>query len=822
MRDDRAKLAGKLDFRKPQTRDDSSEEERLTSLADAVARGVDVNWNDVAAENFGAESRAVIEELRALAELRQANVKSASAGSSSFDLPTPAESNTWGPLEIIREIGRGTFGTVFLAWDPRLDREVALKVLDETRGTDSIDQAAAVAIDEGKHLARVKHANVVSVYSAGRFKGKLGVCMEFVKGLTLQQIVEAQGAFGAHEAVLIGVQLCGALAAIHHKGLLHCDVKAQNVIREVGGRIVLMDFGAAALLTSNQHSSRRTRGTPSYLAPEVLEGGVPTVSSDLYSLGVLFYYLVTGDYPVTANSLAGLRDAHASHRRRLLRDVRPDLPSSFVRIVDEVIARDPENRPQSAGAIESMLQKATGRAVQRGPAAPLAQSVAVLPFVDMSPTKSLEYFCDGIAEEVINILTPVPGVRVIARGQAFQFKNKPCDLEQIAATLDVGTVLEGSVRAAGDQLRIMATLVDATSGYQLWSQRFDRSLDDTFAVQDEIAAAVVSAVGAQARRRSARGEAYNFYLQGRHFWNKRTESSLHRSAVCFRKAIEKDPGYAEAHAGLAEAYATLGLYGALAPGDVMPKAQEEAQKAIDLTGTLSGPIVTMACIKGVYEWAWADAEREFQRALELNPRHPDAYHWYAINYLVPLGRFDEASQMLKDAADADPLSTPIRVSCGLLRYFSRQYVEALKELRYSLELDPDSATSQMFIGLTLAELGRFDEALPELEEADGRAASPEMTAAIGYVHARAGRHDEARRALDTLLARSRERYVSASLMAQVHAGLGETARALDYLTQASEERAADLAWLRVRPVFDTLRKEGRLVSLIAQVFHQPA
>jgi serine/threonine-protein kinase len=644
--------------------------------------------------------------------------------------------------------------------------------------------------------------------------------MELIKGRTLREIVDAQGPFGAQEALVFGLDLCRALAAVHRAGLIHGDVKAQNVMREEGGRIVLMDFGAAALLTRDQYFFGQRHGTPVYLAPEVLEGCAATVQSDLYSLGVLLYYLVTGEYPVAGRSPDDLREAHAHRHRRLLRDVRPDLPSSFVRVIDDAMAASPVERPGSAGAMELLLQGATDRSFRPQPDPPLAHSVAVLPFVDLSPTKSLEYFCEGIAEEIINILTRVSGVRVVARGSAFRFKDG-ADVRTVATALNVGTVLEGSVRAFRDELRIIATLVDATSGYQLWSQRFDRRLADVFAVQDEIAAAVLSAIGVQIGNRSARGDAYSFYLEGRHYWNKRTESSLQRSVTSFQTAIEKDPDYAEAHAGLAEAYATLGLYGALPPHEIMPKAKAAAREAIDLVEALSGPYVTLGCVTGVYDWAWSDAERHFQQSILFNPRRPDSHHWYAINYLVPIKRFDDARRELNEAAEADPLSTPIRVSCGLLGYFSGRYDEALQDLRRSLDLDPGSATARMFIGLTHAELGGFDEAIRELQTALALSASPEISAALGYVFARAGSVDRARDELGKLLLVANQRYVSSSLVAQIHAGLGDTVPALDWLARAGAERAADLAWLRIRPVFKGLQREGLFESLVEKI-GQPA
>jgi TolB-like protein/Flp pilus assembly protein TadD len=705
-------------------------------------------------------------------------------------------------------------------------------------------------VNEGRLLARIRHPNVISVFGADVFEGFVGIWMELVNGKTLKDFQQEHGTYSSQEAVLIGVDLCRALAAVHRVGFVHRDIKAQNVMREAGGRIVLMDFGAAGITHVGPAAVMSIKGTPLYLAPEVLEGDPSTVQSDLYSLGVLLYYLVSGEFPVTGRSLDELRTAHARRRRRLLRDVRPDLPFAFVRAIDDATAAEPHQRPDSAGAMEVLLERVAGHAITsprrdrsyRSPTRGLPdashghdadvdqrRSIAVLPFVDISPDRNLEYFCDGIAEEIINALTTVAGLRVVASGSAFKSHGKAHDVRLVGSMLNVGTVLEGSVRASGNRLRVISRLTDAADGHQLWSERFDRSLDDIFEVQDEIARAAVKALGVRLTAGTQHGavapgtpstrdlDAYKAYLKGRHYWNTRTEHGLHRSATYFQAAVEQDPGYADAYAGLAEAQATLGLYGVLAPHDVMPRARTAAQSAIDILDTLSSPFATLGCVAAVYDWAWADAERHYRRAIALNPDQAAAHHWYAINHLVPLGRFDEAAAALRRAVDADPLSTPIRVSVGLTHYFAHDYAKAEGELRDSFELDAGSATARLFLGLTLVEMGRFDDAVRELETAKQLSGSPEMTAALGYACARARAVDRAAEALGELTTLAERRYVSASLIAQLHAGLGDTAAALDWLDRAVDAHAADLGWLNVRPVFAGLRSEPRFKAVLARL-----
>ncbi len=760
-----------------------------------------------------------------------------------LNVPAAGEPKSWRHLKIRGALGGGAFGTVFRAWEPRLEREVALKLLHH------LDPAAEDAVvEEASLLARVHHPNVVAILGADRSEGCAGLWMELINGRTLKEIQDQSGPCSAEEATVYGLDVCRALAAVHLAGLVHRDVKAQNVMREAGGRVVLMDFGAAATGTG---SGTTIRGTPFYLAPEVLQGEAPTVQSDLYSLGVLLFYLVSGDFPVLGNSLDSLREEHRHGRRRLLRDLRPDLPAAFVRMVDAALSARREERPATAGAMEALLESTLGRdsvASRAGsgaapqPSGRAQQSVAVLRFVNMTVDKNLEFFCDGVAEEIINALTTVPGLRVMPAASAFRFTSGAADLREVGARLDVGTVLEGSVRVSGDRIRVISRLISTADGSQLWSQRFERPLGEIFDIQDEIATATVNAIGVRLVRDQGRGamdaglmraedgnasrpiasrtrdaEAYTLYLKGRHCWNQRTEGGLHKSAAYFEKAVARDPEYADGYAGLAEAYTTLGLYGVLAPHETMPKGRAAAHRAIALGSSQASPYATAGCIASVYDWLWPDAERQYLRAIDLSPQQPVAHHWYAINYLVPRQRFAEADKELRYAVDADPLSMPIHISVGLTSYFARDYLKAEQQFNGSFELDPASAPARLFLGLTLVEIGRFDEAVRELETAIQLAGSPEMIAARGYAFARAGASARAREALGALITMSGNRYVSASLVAQVHAALGEPTPALDWLERAADAHAADLAWLRVRPVFDTLRGEARFGAILERV-----
>ena len=417
----------------------------------------------------------------------------------------------------------------------------------------------------------------------------------------------------------------------------------------------------------------------------------------------------------------------------------------------------------------------------------------------------------------------------MGRSSTFAFKGSARSAQEVGATLGVASVLEGSVRASGDALRVISRLVDASDGGQIWSERFDRRLDDVFAVQDEIAGAVAAALGFRAqhgspaaavplgRSRTRDGEAYTMCLKGRYCWNQRTEAALRKAAEYFRAAVERDPMYAEAHAGLGEALTTLGLYGVSPPREVMPAARQSAFRATALDPNLSAAHAVVGCVTAVYDWNWVDAEATYKHAIHLDPDAPAAHHWYAINFLVPLGRFEEAAKELRRAARADPLSMPVRMSVGLMNYFAHHFAQAERDLRECLDIDAGAAAARLFLGLSLVEMGQPDAAIRQLEMARDLSPSPEMAAALGYAYAYANQTDRARHELDHLVKLSAERFVSPSLVAQVHAGLGETSNALDWLEKAMHLRSSDLAWLATRPVFDTLRTDPRFSRLLSTV-----
>ncbi|MCZ6877960.1 MAG: tetratricopeptide repeat protein, partial [Acidobacteria bacterium] len=432
-----------------------------------------------------------------------------------------------------------------------------------------------------------------------------------------------------------------------------------------------------------------------------------------------------------------------------------------------------------------------------------------------------DYFCDGLAEELIGALAKLQGLRVAARTSAFRFRGAELDIREIGRQLNVGTILEGSLRKAGDRLRIGIQLINVENGYPLWSERFERKLDDVFQIQDDISRAVVEELkiallgGGDPKlfpTPPKNVRVFELYLKGRFCWRKRTEEGFKQSVKHFKEALEQDSDYALAYAGLAASYETLSIYGLESPELVMPQAKSAAERALSIDERLALARVSLGCVRSIYERDWAAAESDFREAIEIEPRNEHAHHGYALYYLIPLGRFDEARSELKLAQELDPLNLIINASVGLPFYFECRYDEAIEEYLYTLEIDPNYGMARYFLGQAYAQKGMYRQAITELERAVLLAqGTPESMAALGHAHAIAGNQNKAQELLGEL--EQMTRYVSPVLIAQIHAGLDQKDQALECLEEAYRIRATDLIWLKVRPVFDSIHSDPRFDEL---------
>ena len=813
-----------------------SQEDGLLQLAGAVADGSAIDWAHAESSAEAGAERDVIRQLRQLAGVRAA---------------ARAQGAAWGALEIRGEVGKGSFGTVYRAWDTRLEREVALKLLDAGRAASS----ATTVIKEGRLLAQIRHPNVVTVYGADAVEGRVGLWMEFGSGRTLKEIVQEHGPFGAHEAAIVGRDLCRALAAVHKAGFVHRDIKAQNVMREAGGRTVLMDFGAGE--AANTVETSPLSGTPAYLAPEVLAGGAPSIHSDLYSLGVLLYFLVSGEFPVTGSSLDEIRAKHAAGRGTPLRDVRPELPAAFLRAVDRATAPNPADRPETAGAMAALLDSAldleraealaaeapvprpstpartlSRRMVLAGAAAvvmlvtaivfmvtsgvlsgpPAVRSIAVAPFEVGNAAADWRALASALAGDLASALD---GPGLLVKGQEFP-AQQGTDAVTLAEQMGVDAVVQGSVRVEDDRLSVDVGLIQAKSGRELWRRAYERRTADAASLPRLIAADLAESLNLSDRRSEPAGQAvdlaaYGHYARARELAEERTGEALSRASEQLEAAIAQQPDYAAAWAALADVWIARGAFGIVPPRDVGAKAREAALRALDLDPQLADAHTSLAFLAYFHDWNWAAADERFKRALALNPNYAAAHHWYA-DFLNSQGRFDEANQHIHTAVALEPLSLLFERDVAWHLFFQRRYGDAVQHLRATLVDTPGYGPARSLLGRALIQQGMYDEGIAELRRLDLNAAV--NLAMLGYAYAAAGRRSEA---IEVLVRLRTTDYTSPYSIALVHAALGDGDRALDELEQAYAQQDQTLVNVNVDPRLDTVRHEPRLQALIRRM-----
>jgi serine/threonine-protein kinase len=740
--------------------------------------------------------------------------------------------------QIISKLAAGGMGSVYKAIDMRLARRVALKFLP--RSLHENEAARARFILEAQTASALDHPNICTIYDIDETRGgEIFMAMAFYEGETISQMIRHQP-LPANQAASIAAQVAEGLAAAHQHGIVHRDVKPANVVVTPEGQVKILDFGIAKLVGDSTGDDGLV-GTAVYMSPEQLTGREVDHRSDIWSLGVLLFQMLAGDIPYFGDSPEEVLEAIRSGNREPLTVSEPE-NSRLARIFELSMASDPDHRYQDVAEMRNDLQAVATLQDTMPPVIThdrRVPSIAVLPFADHSPEQDQDYFCTGLAEEIIHVLTRVGNLRVTSRSSAY-YSGKNEDLRLLGRQLRVNSVLEGSVRRDEKRLRIAARLVRTGDGSYLWSGRYDRELRDVFAVQEEIAAMIVEALKpalmegeappqpAEVRTSEPPTEsfdAYLHYLKGRYLWNKRTHKELTRGIEHFEEAILLESRYARAYAGLADSYAMLGIYGYMPPHDVMPLAKTAAERALAINDRLAEVYTSRACARAVYDWDFKGAGEDFRRAIELDPNYATAYQWRAMNYLIPQGRFAEAFDALDQASSLDPLSLTIATSRGLLYYYYRRFREAVEEFRKALEIDEGFEPAHVFLGQVYDQQGRYEEALEELQQASSISGGrPDITVALGHAHAQLGNPDQARRFLDDLLAEAERNYVSPAVIAQVHAALGEREAALAALARAREVHAADLLWIGVNPAFDPLHDEPAFRALLQEIgleVHEP-
>ena len=843
-----------------------SDERALARLAESVADGASIDW-DAAERSVMAREQRLVRHLRLVDRISTVyrTLPDDSADADATNVPEPT-GERWGRLIVLEPIGAGTSCEVFRAWDTNLHRDVALKLLHDDGVREDAKQRV---LDEARRLAKVEHPHVVPVYGAEEHDGRVGLWMQWVRGESLDRQLEARGSFDAAEAAQIGQAVCAAVGAVHGAGLLHRDIKAQNVMRDSGGRVVLMDFGTGEPLRATGGSNRLV-GTPLYLAPEIFAGRQASVRSDLYSIGVLLFHLVTGRFPVSGDSMESLVAAHARRDAPRLREFRTDLPPAFLAVVEKALEPDPARRFATAGEMESALWQALqeprdtalslATTVRRtpgwafaaaaailcvltlaliiwtrvGPAtATLATRVAVLPFTVSSESPETAALAHVLTDHLIATLGEVDSLRVIAPASVSGFADRSQAPATIAAALGVDLLLQPRLTIEGHgqsrRVRVDANLLNG-AGKTLWTRTFVRELGAVDTLNASIAREVASTVRTSMSSASARRLASNretsqavveAYYQGLHHLKQTSSDHTRLALESFERAIELDREYAPAFAAMARTYVDLGLVGEISHAEARARASVHVDRALALDPESAEAQTARADLKFYYDWDWNGADHAYQRAIDFNVSSERALTQYS-RYLAAAGRLKDAVEYAVRAREIDPLSSSSASTLALAYLFSRDYAAALRATDDAQRLSPGSSGVRIIRSRILAASGATDEALTSAREALNLSTGPfpGWRAHVISLEARLGPRDAALAAAQSLageLQRSKER-MGPEHFAYIYLGLSDVTKALDLFEQAVDERSVDVLWLAVDPRVDSLRGEPRFERVLARLW----
>jgi eukaryotic-like serine/threonine-protein kinase len=773
---------------------------------------------------------------------------------------------------IIEQLGAGGMGVVYRAQDTRLGRSVALKFLPESWVS---EEAARERFQrEARAASSLNHPHICTIYDVGEFEGRPYLVMELLEGETLAQRLRG-GALTNAELLDFGIQVLDALAAAHSRGIVHRDIKPANIFVTANRQIKILDFGLAKMTapaaggrdagaaepgaTETMRvepltSAGTVMGTVAYMSPEQVRGEDLDARTDLFSSGAVMYEMATGS-PAFSGKTPGVIFNAILAQTPTPTQINPGIPGGLTRIIDKALAKDRDLRYQSAADMRAdfeRLKREPGGSTASRPrrwrkarwwiysAAALVavtagsyvllysshgiDSVAVMPFTNASGNPNVEYITDGITESIINSLSQLPDLTVISRASVFRYKGRDQDPKRVARDLGVRAVLLGRVLQMGDDLAISAELVEGRNNRQIWGQQYHRKLADLTTLEGEIAGEISGTLrrklsAALSRPATGNAEAHQLYLRGRYYWNKWTEAGIRKGIEYYQQAIDRDPNYALAYAGLADAYSSLGSFGigVLVPREAMPKAEAAARKAIDLDESLGEGHAALALARYSYDWDWPGAETEYRRALQLNPNSAIAYHWYS-HYLMAMGRTAESLEASQRAYKLNPIDVEMGVHLQWHYYYAREYDRMLEEGRKTLDMDPNFGETHWFLGVAYEEKSMYKQAIEQLQRA--RELSPDRTffvCELSHAYAVTGERARATQLLDELKRRSGERYVAAFGIAIIYSGLGDQNATLAWLEKAFDERDSQMTLLKVEPHFDALRPAPAFQDLVHRV-----
>ncbi|HWQ33487.1 MAG TPA: protein kinase [Blastocatellia bacterium] len=776
----------------------------------------------------------------------------------------PAAGSRLGRYEIIAPLGAGGMGEVWRARDTRLDREVAIKVLpaEFARDADRLHRFE----QEARAASALNHPNILTIYEIGAEQGIHFIATEFIAGETLRERLSA-GPLSPLEALDVAVQVAGALQAAHAAGIVHRDIKPENIMLRPDGYVKVLDFGLARVAERGRFQSDpesptiiraetipgTVMGTAHYMSPEQARGLKVDGRSDIFSLGIVLYEMLTGVLPFSGPTMSDVLVAILQGEPEPLQRRVPSVSGELEACVMKALKKSSDERWQTISVMLDELKRQrqrlefqsnataiwyTGQTISelsQTSAAPAStarrtrirraiDSLAVLPLVNESADQNLEYLAEGITESIINSLSQLPKLRVTPRSAVFRYCGRTVDPQQAGQELGVRAVLSGRMLQHADQLIIRVELTDVARASHLWGDQYRRRITDIFQLQEELAQDIseklrLKLTGEEKRRLVRRytdnTEAYHLYLKGRHYTTtRRTEEWIRKGIEHFQQAIDLDPNYALAYAGLADAYAFLASStGGWPPRQAYPKAIAAAQKALALDDSLAEAHCSLGFSHLLFNWNFAEAEREFKRAIELNPGYANAHDGYGF-YLKATAQHEAAIRECERAAELDPLSLFAALSRGWAFYFARRFDRAIRQGLKVLEADPNFPFAWKFLGMSYGQQGAYAAAIDALERAVELAADvPDFRAHLGYVCGMAGQRETAQRVIEELTQWAKQRYLPAYYFALVRLGMGETDEAFAWLEKAYEERSGFLAFVAVEPMLDPLRADARFGEL---------